>query len=164
MKKIALLRAVIICSILCNNYYVSAQCTARSIIKDCRSNIKPPYKYSGCWMSEFVFDTKSKIVEGHFTAFEGEKYQIIFCSSPFEESVIINVYDNSIRNKKGRTKLFDGTRSMNKGFWQFEPPVSGDYFIEYRIPPSKTGKSKTGCVMFLFGTIIETTDAKAVKK
>jgi hypothetical protein len=163
MKKIDLLSKAIIVligSILCINYSIYAQCTARSIIKDCKTNIVDPYKYSGCWMSEFTLDTKYKRIEGHFVAFKGQKYQIVFCSSGSAAGVTINIYDKSIKDadsKKGR-KLYDSSKSEGGNLWKFEPTQSGDYFIEYILPPSSNPKKiQTGCVMLLLGTIIETT-------
>jgi len=160
-KNYLLVKAIVvmIVSILCFNHTVYAQCTARSIIKDCKNNIVAPYKYSGCWMSEFTLDTKYKRIEGHFVAFKGQKYQIVFCSSGSAAGVTINIYDKSIKDansKKGR-KLYDSSKSEGSNLWKFEPTKSGDYFIEYILPPSSNPKkTQTGCVMLLLGTIIET--------
>ncbi len=117
----------------------------------------PPYTYSGCWMKEFVLTNKYQRVEGHFVALEGLKYQILFCSSGSAEGVTVNIYDRSIESLKKR-KLYDSSKNKGCNLWKFEPTVSGDYYIEYIIPPSNTGKNRTGCVMLMLGTIIETGD------
>lgn len=117
----------------------------------------PPYKYSGCWMKEFVMDSKYKRIEGHFVALEGLQYQILFCSSGSADGVMVNIYDRSAESVKKR-KLYDSSKNKGCNLWKFIPEVSGDYFIEYIIPPSNTGKPRTGCVMLMLGTIIETGD------
>jgi hypothetical protein len=158
MKKIKLLLSltIIIGSILCTNYGAFAQCNLKAIIKDGQTHIKNPYKYNGYWMSKFIFDQKSKKIEGHFVAFQGEKYHIIFCSSGFEEAVTIAVYDKSSRDEKTRKKLYDSSQSNEKNYWAFEPTNSGDYFIEYSIPSSKDGVERTACVVLIIGAIIDT--------
>lgn len=155
MKKIAVLLTILICSLLFNSNFASAQCIARTVIKDCKSNFKKPYGCSGIWMCEFVFDKKSKIIEGHFVAFEGEKYQLVFCSAYSEEAVNITIYDNKISEKK-TTKVFDNTKTKDVNLLKFEPTKSGDYYIYYRLPPSLTGKPKSGCIMLLIGTETDT--------
>jgi len=155
MKKNAVLLTILICSILCNNYFASAQCLARTVIKDCKNNFVKPFGCTGIWMCEFVFDKKSKIVEGHFVAFEGEKYQLVFCSAYSEEAVNITIYDNKINAKK-TAKVFDNTKTKDINVLKFEPTKSGDYYIYYRLPPSLTGKPKSGCIMLLIGTETDT--------
>lgn len=143
-------------------FYTSAfaQCTARSIIKDCKSKFTDPYKYSGCWMKEFVLDHKYKRIEGHFVVLEGLEYQILFCASGSAENVTINIYDKSADEGKKR-KLFDSSKNQGANMWKFTPKVSGDHYVEYIIPPSQTGKPQTGCIMLMLGTIIESGDASA---
>ena len=133
----------------------TAQCTARTIIKDCKSKFVSPYKYSGCWMQEFVLEKKYKRYEGHFLVLEGLKYQILFCSSGSADNVVINIYDKSMDYGEKRKK-YGTSKNQGANLWTFEPTASGDYFVEYVIPPSQTGKPQTGCVMLMLGTIIET--------
>ncbi|MES2592085.1 MAG: hypothetical protein V4608_09385 [Bacteroidota bacterium] len=108
-------------------------------------------------MSEFVLKAKHQRVEGHFVVFEGQQYQILFCSSGSAEGVVVNIYDRSAESLKAR-KLYDSSKHHGCNLWKFEPTQSGDYYIEYIIPPSNTGKPKTGCLMLLIGTIIDTAD------
>ncbi len=127
------------------------------MIQNCQGHIKPPYKYNGYWTSDFTFDTKAKKIEGHFVAFEGEKYHILFCNSGFDEEVNICVYDKSNRlGGKERIKYYESTVNKEKDYWTFEPTRSGDYYIEYSIPPSKNGEIKKSCVVLLIGAIIDT--------
>lgn len=156
MKKITLLMTFVLGLILFSNTIILAQCSSgTSMIDKCKISIKDPYVYDGYWMSKFVFDDKTKKIEGHFVAFEGEKYQIIFCSSGFEEVATVCIYYKSSRAEQARIKIYDSSKNTNNSSWTFEPPKSGDYYIEYTIPPSKDGKEKEASVLILIGTIIE---------
>jgi hypothetical protein len=155
MKKALLLFTITIGIVMILHYSATAQCTARSIIRNCKNVFTDPYRYSGCWMKEFVMDAKWKRIEGRFVAMEGLKYQVLFCSSPSAEKVTINIYDRSAESVKKR-KLYDSSKNQSCNLWTFEPEKSGDYYIEYIIPPSCTGKPKSGCIMLMLGTIIET--------
>ncbi len=155
MKKVSLfysLMAAIVLAAL--NHSVFGQCTARSIIKNCKSEFTYPYQYSGCWMQEFVIDKNYKRIEGHFVVLEGLKYQVVFCSSQSAENIIVNIYDKSIETTKKRI-LYDSSKNKGSNLWKFEPTSSGDYYVEYIIPPTTTGKAHTGCVMLMLGTVIE---------
>lgn len=156
MKKITLLFAFVVGFVISSNTLVFAQCASgTSIIDKCKMSIKNPYIYDGYWMSKFTFDDKTKKIEGHFVAFEGEKYQILFCSSGFEEVTTVCIYHKSSRADQARVKVYDSSKNTNNSSWTFEPPKSGDYYIEYTIPPSKDGKVKEASVLILIGTIIE---------
>ncbi len=148
--------AVLILSIICCNYNAFAQCKVQSIVKTCKPVISQPYEYNSYWMSEFTFGKNEKTVEGHFIAFQGEKYQIVFCSSGFSEKVVIKVYSRNSGPDKGRSKVYDSSENTDGSLWKFEPTKSGDYFIEYTIPPSKNGLAKKACVVLLIGSIIDT--------
>ncbi len=155
MKKFSLLVLAAGLILFFNNVTL-AQCpSGPTMIDKCKMSIKSPYIYDGYWMSKFMFDDKTKKVEGHFVAFEGEKYQIIFCSSGFEEIATVCIYYKSSRADLGRVKVYDSSKNTNNSSWAFEPPKSGDYYIEYSIPPSKDGKQKEASVLILIGTIIE---------
>lgn len=130
-----------------------SQCNAKSIMKACRGNVQKPYKYDSYVISELKFDKKPKIVEVVFTAFEGQKYKLIFCTNGFEEPVKLDIYNKSKAIKQGRKKLFDNAQGIDNNFWTFEPPKSGNYYIDYEVPASLDGKPKTGCVILLIGYI-----------
>ena len=141
-------------TLMCTNHYSVAQCKAKKIAKDCKPNIKKPYKYDGYAISEFTFEDKPKKIEVQFVAFQGQKYQVVFCSSGFEEKVTMNIYDKSNRVKSGRKKIYDNSEGIDNNFWKFEPTKSGNYFIEYELPASTTGKPVKGCVVMLIGFIL----------
>lgn len=130
-----------------------AQCNAKSIMKACKPNVQKPYKYDSYVISELKFDKKPKIVEVVFTAFEGQKYKLIFCTNGFEEPVKLNIYNKNKTTKTGRKKLYDNEQGIDNNFWTFEPPKSGNYFIDYEVPVSLDGKPKSGCVILLIGYI-----------
>lgn len=156
MNRICLILVFTVGLIISSNTIVFAQCpSGTTIIDKCKTSINNPYIYDGYWMSKFTFDDKTKKIEGHFVAFEGEKYQIIFCSSGFEEIATVCIYYKSSRAELGRVKVYDSSKNTNNSSWAFEPSKSGDYYIEYTIPPSKDGKQKEASVLILIGTIIK---------
>jgi hypothetical protein len=135
------------------NHFVLGQCKAKDIVKKSKANITKPYKYDSYALSELTFDDKEKKIEVQFTAYQGQKYRIVFLTSGFEEPLTLNIYDKSNRVKKGRNKVYDNDQGIDNNFWSFEPPKSGNYFIEYTVPPSLSGKVKQGCVVMIIGYI-----------
>lgn len=142
---------IMVSALLCTNHNSFGQCKAKQITKSCKPNVPKPYKYDAYVITEFTFDDKEKKKEVMFTAFNGMKYRLIFCSSGFEEPVKMNIYDKSNRVKKGRNKLYDNDQGVDNNFWSFQPTKPGNYFIEYEIPKSIDGKVKKGCVVLLIG-------------
>ena len=133
---------------------IAQECKAKQIMKACKSNIPKPYRYDSYAISDLVFDAKEKLVEVQFTAFQGVKYKLVFCSSGFEENVIMNVYDKNYHVKNNRHLIYDGSKEgIDNNFWTFEPPKSGNYYIDYLVPKSKDATVKTGCVVMLIGYI-----------
>ncbi len=132
-----------------------AQCNAKQIMKACKPNVKAPYKYDSYVISELKFDKKPKIVEVVFTAFEGQKYKLIFCTNGFEEQVKLDIYNKNKNVKNGRKKLYDNSQGIDNNFWTFEPPKSGNYFIDYEVPASADGTVKTGCIVLLISYVAE---------
>jgi hypothetical protein len=123
-------------------------------MKACKPNIKAPFKYDSYAISDFVFGDKEKKVEVQFTAFQGVKYKIVFCTSGFEEPLKLDIWDKSNKIKKNRNKIYDTNQGIDNNFWSFEPPKSGNYFIEYTVPVSSTpGMSKQGCVIMLISFV-----------
>lgn len=89
---------------ICCNHCVFAQCNLEAIIEKGKSSITPPFKYDSYWMSKFKFDTKPQKLVGHFVAFEGEKYQIILCSSGYAEVVTVNIFDKKSWKERALNK------------------------------------------------------------
>lgn len=135
-----------------------SQCKAKQIMKACKPNIKPPFKYDSYAISDFSFGAKEKKVEVQFTAFQGVRYRIVFCSSGFEEPLKLDIWDKSNKVKNNRHKVFANEEGIDNNFWSFEPQKSGNYFIEYTVPVSSTpGVVKQGCVIMLI-SFVETED------
>ena len=129
---------------------VYSQCKSKGIVKGCKKNLTP-FKYSGAAVNDFVIDEKSKKVELEFTAYQGQNYRLIFCSSGnFTEDVKINIYDKR-KNVKTRKVIYDTNSGIENLFWVFEPPKTGNYFIEYEVPASADGTKKDACMMLIIG-------------
>ncbi|MFI5150432.1 MAG: hypothetical protein ACHQRM_11915 [Bacteroidia bacterium] len=127
-----------------------AQCNAKEIAKKCKNNLKP-FSYDGFNDTPFTFKDKVQTVEVEFTAYAGQKYKLIFCSSGFKEEVKVNIYDKTKTNPK-RTKVFDSASGIDNLFWSFEPPKTGTYYIEYEIPVALDHPNeKTGCMVLMVG-------------
>lgn len=143
---------IMIGALVCTNHYSFAQCKAKQIMKSCRPNITKPYKYDSYVVNNFTFGDKPQTAEVQFCAFQGQKYQIVFCTSGFEEPLAVNIYDKSMRVKNGRRKIYDSSQGIDNNFWMFQPEKSGNYYIQYDVPVSNTpGVTKQGCVIMLIG-------------
>ena len=109
------------------------------------------FLYDDFVMNELVFDDRSKKIEIEFTAFAGEKYKLVFCTSGFNDSLKLNIFNKS--NKvKSRKKVYDNQNGLDNLFWSFSPPNPGTYYIEYDIPVAiNPTKKNTGCIVMLIG-------------
>jgi hypothetical protein len=134
----------------CASASYGQKCKAKQIAKDCKSNLNP-FKYDGYAVNEINFTDKPQTVEVEFSAFAGQKYKLIFCTSGFEEAVALNIYDRSMKNAKFRKKIYDSSSGIDNNFWSFEPPKSGTYYINYEVPAAKNGKSNKGCIIMMIG-------------
>lgn len=151
MKKLNLLYLVVFLSLisLTTTSDLFAQCKEKkSISKACKPQMKP-FFYDGMAYNDIIFDDKTKVVDVEFTAYAGEKYKLLFCKSNFKENVTIKIYDKNKRNKN-RKIVYDSS-SVESNIWSFEPPRSGNYFIEYEVPASATGVKKHECMVLLIG-------------
>lgn len=149
MKKINLLYIVAILISLTATTNLFAQCKEKkAIAKTCKPQMKP-FFYDGMAYNDIIFDDKAKVVDVEFTAYAGEKYKLLFCKSNFKESVAIKIYDKNKRNKNRRL-VYDSS-TVDSNIWSFEPPRSGNYFIEYEVPASSTGVKKNECMVLLIG-------------
>lgn len=145
---------IVIGAFICIGHSSFSQCKAKQIMKACKPNIKAPFKYDSYAISDFTFGDKEKKIEVQFTAFQGVKYKIVFCSSGFEEPLKLDIWDKSNRIKKNRNKIYDNNQGIDNNFWSFEPSKSGNYFIEYTVPVSSTpGMVKQGCVIMLISFV-----------
>ena len=126
-----------------------AQCKAKQVVKECKPSIAP-YQYDSYAMNEIIADpAKPQVIEVEFTAFAGQQYKLVFCTSGIEEDLKLNIYDKNQRAKK-RNKIFDSANGADKK-WIFEPTKAGTYYIDYEVPKSASGKKKTSCAVMLIG-------------
>lgn len=98
-------------------------------------------------MNEFSFEQINKNIPIEFVAFKNQKYKLIFCTSDYEEQVIISIYDKA----NPKVKLAEKVMDANNKTWTYEPLVSGTYSIVYEIPPSNTEADHKACIVMLIG-------------
>lgn len=126
-----------------------AQCDAKKLAKACKGNLKP-YTYDGYAVAELVFDDKTHTVDMQFTAYAGEQYKLVFCSSGYKDKVKLNIYNAPAKSKK-REKVYDNSMGIDDLYWSFTPAKSGTYYIEIEVPPTTDAVKKTGCIVMLIG-------------
>ncbi|MFL5762916.1 MAG: hypothetical protein ACJ77K_03170 [Bacteroidia bacterium] len=117
------------------------------IIDENKVKIEKPYKYDGFLMKEFNIGLINLSIPLEFVAFKGQKYKLIFCSSTFEEEVLVSIYDKSAPN----VKLAEKTINKDNREWLYEPPKEGAYSIVYEVPPSNTDVEHKACMVMLIG-------------
>ena len=117
------------------------------IIEENKVSIKKPYKYDGFKMNEFTFEQINKNIPIEFVAFQNQKYKLIFCTSDYEEQVIISIYDQA----NPKVKVAEKTMDANNKTWTYELVVSATYSIVYEIPPSNTEADHKACMVMLIG-------------
>lgn len=128
-----------------------SQCKVKSIVSECKANLKPFY-YDSYAFNNIEFKNKSQKIEVQFTAFLDQKYKLVFCSSGFEEKVKMKIYYDNGNKNKNRIQVYDSDKVTNNTLWSFEPHGAGDYYIEYDVPPSlDSAKKKKGCIVILIG-------------
>ncbi|MCX6296616.1 MAG: hypothetical protein NTX97_11225 [Bacteroidetes bacterium] len=131
----------------CFSNSIFSQYKISQIIEENKGRITSPFKYDGFTMTEFSFDLLNKEKSVEFLAFKGQKYKLFFCSSSFEESVKISVYDKTVPKVKIAEKIIDSTDPN----WTYEPVKAGTYSIVYEIPPSNTDIEHKACLLMLIG-------------
>jgi len=132
---------------------VFSQKQVKQMVEANRANLVP-FDYDCYAATKIQFEDKSQVVGIEFTAFEGRKYRIVFCTAGFEEPLNLTIYDKS-SSLRYRRKVYDNQQELEKTFWTFEPPKSGTYYIDYGVPASINKKGKTGYVILLIGTADE---------
>lgn len=127
----------------------NAQCKSKDITKGCKKNLEA-YKYSGAAVTDIVIDNKAKKYDVEFTAYQGQKYRLIFCSSGNVEGIQLNIFDKP-KTLKSRKKVYDNSQGIEGNFWVFEPTKQGNYYIEYEVPAGTTEEKKQACVVLIVG-------------
>lgn len=143
------LHNLILAAITLISLNVNAQCKSKEITKGCKKNLVP-YKYSGAAVTDIVIDNKPKKYDVEFTAYQGQKYRLIFCSSGNVDGIQLNIYDKP-KTMKSRKKVYDNSQGIEGNFWVFEPTKHGNYYIEYDVPAGKANEKKQACVVIIVG-------------
>jgi len=126
-----------------------AQCDAKKLSKACKGNLKP-YTYDGYAQADLTFDKEPHVVKMEFTAYAGEQYKLVFCSSGYKDKVKLNIYNAPPKSAK-RELVYDNDRGIDDLYWSFSPKKSGTYYIEIEVPPAADGVTKKGCIVMLIG-------------
>lgn len=126
-----------------------AQCKAKDITKGCKKNLEN-YKYSGAAVTEIIIDKNPKKYDVEFTAYQGQKYRLIFCSSGNVDGLQLNIFDKP-KNLKSRKKVYDNSQGIEGNFWVFEPKKPGNYYVEYDVPASNSETATKACVVLIVG-------------
>lgn len=129
---------------------VLGQCKSKAIVKSSKQKLTP-FKYSGAAVNDILIDDKAKIVDIEFTAYANQEYRLVFCTSDnIGQDIKINIYDKR-KNIKSRKLIFE-TSSKSDSSLAFDPPKSGNYYIEYHIPAIKDNESTSeGCMILMIG-------------
>jgi hypothetical protein len=127
----------------------NAQCKSKDITKGCKKNLDA-YKYSGAAVTDIVTDNIPKKYEVEFTAYQGQKYRLIFCSSGNVDGIQLNIFDKP-KTLKSRKKVYDNSQGIEGNFWVFEPTKHGNYYIEYDVPAGTAEEKKQACVVLIVG-------------
>ncbi|HET6244093.1 MAG: hypothetical protein H0V01_13310 [Bacteroidetes bacterium] len=127
-----------------------SQCKSKEIVKSSKTKLQP-YKYSGAAVNDFIIDDKSKMIDIEFTVYEGQEYRLVFCPSlNLTQDIKISIYDKR-KNFKSRKLIFE-TSSKSENPLFFDPPKSGNYYIEYTIPANENPETKSeGCMVLMIG-------------
>lgn len=126
------------------------QCKSKVIVKTEKPKLKP-FKYSGAAVNDIVIDDKAKIIDIEFTAYGGQQYRLVFCPSDnITQDIKIKIFDKR-KNIKSRKLIFE-TSSKSETPSTFDPPKSGNYYIEYNVPANETADAQNeGCMVLMIG-------------
>lgn len=134
---------------LCNP--LAAQYKISQIIDENKIRIQEPYIYDGFVLSQFTMNNKTKLMQAEFTAFKGQNYQLYFCTSNFDDSVAVAVFDTQKAANGKREELLHTFTKKGEPLL-FELNKKGNYTIEYSIPTCENaeyGFTKNECVVVL---------------
>jgi hypothetical protein len=159
--KTQLMQFCLALGILCLfNQNTYAQHQIKSIVKKNMSALEP-YKYDAYALKEITYGPKAQSAVIEFTAYSEIDYKIVFCKTDLPQEVEINIYDKSPTSKTKKLIYFDDSGKKDQYACTFKPASSGQYFIEYKIPPA-TAPNQKGTMIVLIG-IKEGEKALAVK-
>jgi hypothetical protein len=141
MKKLLMIILLLLFSML-----APAQCRIAEIISQNKTGFQAPYKYDGFNYFKIGFTEQEQKIKKEFIAFKGQTYQLIFCTSGFEETVRISISESTNNSLVAGTTVGSDVTT-----WSFICTKTGSYTIEYDIPASETGVAHEGCIAMLIG-------------
>ena len=140
-----MIRYLLFSFLLISPYTITAQCRVADMISGSKTAFDKPYEYDGFSYFKMQFGQKTQTIRKEFLALKGKKYELLFCTSGFEEIIRIQLYDE-------QGNLLAGTSIGNeKSITSFFTVKSGNYSIVYYIPASETGVEHEGCIAMLIG-------------
>lgn len=145
MKKAILLLAGVL---FCIDFSLHAQCKVKPIVKNCMP-MMAPYQYDAYAVKEIVYGTKTKKEFLEFAVYSGEEYKLVFGKTVLPQEVGIIIYDGHPKSK-GKIVFMDESGKKDNFVCNFLPTKTGNYFIEYEIPPA-TAPNQKGCFVVLIG-------------
>lgn len=151
MKRKLFLLAAATGILFMSNQYASAQNNIKSIVKQNKASIAP-FEYECYAAKEITYGPKEKSVVVEFSVYSDEEFKLLFCKTKLPQSVEIYIYDRNPKNKHKKLLYFDDSGMKDQYVCNFRPTESGQYFIEYKVPPASAPNQK-GSIIVLIGVI-----------
>ena|SRR6218665_508621 len=128
-----------------------AQCSVSNIVETNKVKIAPPYLYDGFALTQFTMDEKTKTMRTEFMALKGQEYRLYICTSNFDDTLSVSVYDTKKMEKGEREEIFNAKTKKGEPL-VFDVLKKSMYTIEYSIPVCENaeyGVTKNECVIVL---------------
>jgi hypothetical protein len=141
MKKILFILGAVLISL---SQTASAQCSDKTIKKLCKEGLGSYIFESAAFKPLSAFGAKKNVVEAAFSVYSQESYRVLNLCQGFSDNVEFSIYDTE------HNLLFSNKSDKNVKFYDFVAQKSGDFTIEFRIPPADMKNGNT-CVAFAIG-------------
>jgi len=141
MKKIFFILTIAIASFSQSAF---AQCSDKTIKKLCKEGLGTYIFESAAFKPLTAFGAKKNLVEAAFSVYSQESYRVLNLCQGFSDVVEFSIYDTE------HNLLFSNKSDKSVKFYDFVAQKSGDFTIEFRIPPADM-KSTSCCVAFSIG-------------
>lgn len=135
----------------CSYFSAKAQCSVSQIVETNKVKIVPPYLYDGFVLTQFTMDDKPKVLRTEFMALKGQEYRLYVCTSNFDDTLGVSVYDTK-KAEKGEREDILNTKTKKGEPIVFDVLKKSTYTIEYSIPVCENaeyGVTKNECVIVL---------------
>lgn len=121
-----------------------AQCSDKAIKKLTKEGLGTYIFESAAFKPLTAFGAKKNVVEAAFSVYSQESYRVLNLCQGFSDLVEFAIYDTE------HNLLFSNKSDKNVKFYDFVAQKSGDFTIEFKIPPADL-KSTSCCVAFAIG-------------